>query len=379
MAEGAVPPPQPPALDPAMARLLEEPRPRVAGRLQPRERQIEAVVGLLFLAAAILVAVLADWDRSFPWGTAAVLIVAAALLERVEFDVGQGFVAPIQLVVVPMLFLLPLPAVPLVVALSHLIGRLPDYARRKAHPERVLVVLGDSWHCLGPVLVFLAAGVEEPDWSDWPVYLAALGSQFLLDLLSAMVRGWVGHRISPLLIARILGWVDIVDGLLSPIGLLAAFVATQDRFAFLLVLPLALLLQIFGTERRNRIAHALELSRAALERRRIEEELRTANASLAKCERDQRNAMEINDNVVQRLTVAGYAFDRGMNDYGRDLLGQTLEDARRIITDLLPGTEPGGMRREEAAAIGELEADEEHPLQAPATNGHGADPAPRED
>jgi putative nucleotidyltransferase with HDIG domain len=50
--------------------------------------------------------------------------------------------------------------------------------------------------------------------------------------------------------------------LLTPIGLLAAIVAKDDSFAFLLVLPLATLLRVFARERSARIDQAIELSAA---------------------------------------------------------------------------------------------------------------------
>jgi hypothetical protein len=53
----------------------------------------------------------------------------------------------------------------------------------------------------------------------------------------------------------------MVDLLLSPIGFLAAL-ASEERFAFLLVLPLAALLWVFSRERNAHLKQALELSRA---------------------------------------------------------------------------------------------------------------------
>ncbi len=49
----------------------------------------------------------------------------------------------------------------------------------------------------------------------------------------------------------------------------------------------------------------------------------------------RRKALEINDNVVQGLTVAKYALDAGDYEEARQAIEQTLEAARHIITDLL--------------------------------------------
>lgn len=49
----------------------------------------------------------------------------------------------------------------------------------------------------------------------------------------------------------------------------------------------------------------------------------------------QRQALEINDNVVQGLTVAKYALDAGNTEHAQRAVNQTLISAREIVTDLL--------------------------------------------
>jgi putative nucleotidyltransferase with HDIG domain len=56
--------------------------------------------------------------------------------------------------------------------------------------------------------------------------------------------------------------IIVVDALLSPIGLLAAFAAGGGGWRFLMVLPLAGLLAIFAREREGRIENALALGDA---------------------------------------------------------------------------------------------------------------------
>jgi putative nucleotidyltransferase with HDIG domain len=60
----------------------------------------------------------------------------------------------------------------------------------------------------------------------------------------------------------VLGWVWLVDALLTPLGLLAAIASVDRPYAFLLVLPLALLLSLFARERNERLEQALELGGA---------------------------------------------------------------------------------------------------------------------
>ena len=71
----------------------------------------------------------------------------------------------------------------------------------------------------------------------------------------------------------------------------------------------------------------------------------------------ERQALEINDNIVQGLTVAKYAMTIGAEDHSREAIEDTLRRARAIITDLLgePGTAielgPGDLRRAAPAAV----------------------------
>ena len=71
--------------------------------------------------------------------------------------------------------------------------------------------------------MFVAAGAGDAAWTDWPIYLAALGAQFSFDAGSSTLREWLGLGIPPREQPRLLGWVFLVDLLLTPIGLLAAF------------------------------------------------------------------------------------------------------------------------------------------------------------
>ncbi|MEA2271969.1 MAG: hypothetical protein QOI98_677, partial [Solirubrobacteraceae bacterium] len=63
----------------------------------------------------------------------------------------------------------------------------------------------------------------------------------------------------------------------------------------------------------------------------------------------QRQALEINDNIVQGLTVAKYQLDQGRDDSSREAIEETLRKARGLITDLLGEDEaeltPGDLRR----------------------------------
>jgi HD-GYP domain-containing protein (c-di-GMP phosphodiesterase class II) len=226
------------------------------------EYRAELAVGLPFLLAAIAIAVGLDSGHAFELGPALALVLAYGALSRVRFHAGAGHTVPTQLVFVPMLFVLPAKDVPLCVLAGMVAGNLPDYLRGALHPGRALMLPGDAWHAIGPALVLLVAGLDGPSWGDAPLYLAALVAQFSLDYAVYAARARLALDIPGRDQLRVLGWVWVVDALLAPLGLLAAFATVQRPYAFLLVLPLAALLAIFARERNERIEQALELGGA---------------------------------------------------------------------------------------------------------------------
>ena len=100
---------------------------------------------------------------------------------RAQFEIADGYTVPTELVLVPMLFLLPTPVVPLVVSVSWVLGRLLDYASGSTSVYRAFHVFGDCWHAVGPALVLIVAGAQVFSWDDWPIYVVALLAQFGFD------------------------------------------------------------------------------------------------------------------------------------------------------------------------------------------------------
>jgi putative nucleotidyltransferase with HDIG domain len=227
--------------------------------MEPSELRANALVGLPFVIVVVLLVVVA-LDQPVDAGDVVLFVLAAAVMGRLKFETGAGFTVPTQLIFVPMLFVLPPAIVPLVVAAAIALAAMPEVLARRRHPQRLLVVVCDAWYALGPVLVFLLFDVRSPDWSDWPIYLLALVAQFGCDLLASTVSERLAYGVMPQLQLAVLREIWLVDALLSPIGLLAAFVSDRNHYAFLLVLPLALLLSIFARERRRRIGTTIELS-----------------------------------------------------------------------------------------------------------------------
>jgi putative nucleotidyltransferase with HDIG domain len=246
-----------------MERLFARGRARAVSAPSGRELGVEVGAALAFLAVAFAMALLVDSPRPLEGPTLAVLVGAYVVACRAKFDFADGYTVPTELVLVPMLFLLPTPAVPLVVSLSWGLGRLLDYASGATSVRRALHVFGDCWHAVGPALVLVLAGAQIFSWQDWPIYLLALLSQFAFDLTATAIRLWLIEGSSPRLELRLIAPVYALDAALAPVGLLTAFAAIELGPAVcLLVLPLAGTLAILSRERQTRIDQALELSEA---------------------------------------------------------------------------------------------------------------------
>jgi diguanylate cyclase (GGDEF)-like protein len=236
--------------------LLVEAQSRARTRLSGRERWTSLASGGGFLAAAISTATLLPWQGPFRPATAALLVLALAIASRVEFEIGTGSAVPTQVVLVPMLLLLPAPAVPLCVAGGYVLGGIVDSAKGRRHPQRLAVLLGSCWHAVGPALLLAFFAGPTVEWSRWPLYAAALATQFAFDFVSSAGREWLAFRISPRKLLPFFGSVYAVDALLAPVGLLAALESATMRYAFLLALAPVCLLALLARERRGRIERA---------------------------------------------------------------------------------------------------------------------------
>jgi HD-GYP domain-containing protein (c-di-GMP phosphodiesterase class II) len=251
-----------PALDPDANALIEESRERVQHHLRSRSLWAAVAFGAGFVAAATTLAILVPSNRSPSPLIVGLLVVAYAITSRVRFEVGTGFAFPAQLVLVPMLFVLPLGWVPFAVAAGLLLGGSVEYVTRRTPFDHALTVLPGSWHAVGPVLVLAAVGEDGPRLDHWWIYVAALGAQFLVDALFSGGREVFALGVSPRTLLPYMGWAFLVDAALAPVGLLAALAAEGQAGVLALMLPLLALLGVFARERQVRIDHALELSSA---------------------------------------------------------------------------------------------------------------------
>ncbi len=250
-------------LDPAVEDAIGDLRARRPRGLARPERLSGLLLGGGFLVAAVLIAALFPVSGRAPSAFAVALLVASyALAFRLDFEVGTGFAVPTQVVLVPMLFVVPLGWVPLMVAGGLLLGAAIDYARGAIHFHRVLLSLVSGWYVLGPVLILSVAGEEDPTLAHVPIYLLALAAQLAGDFLSSAAHEWLTLGVRPSAQFRAMSLVWLVDAALASVGLAVAFAAVANEYGFLLALPLMVLLSVFARERKLHIDHALELSAA---------------------------------------------------------------------------------------------------------------------
>jgi HD-GYP domain-containing protein (c-di-GMP phosphodiesterase class II) len=246
-------------LDPDEQRVIAEQRVRRLHRLARREAWSFATFTAGFLAAAVLMATMLPTHRAPGLLAAVVLVVAYAASFRLDFEIGTGSAVPTQLVLVPMLFVLPAGFVPLAVASGIVLGSLDEYVRGRIHPERVLLPVVTAWHSVGPALVLGLVGERGPRLSDWPLYLAALLAQFVFDAAFSAGREWLALGVRPAVQLRAMTSVYAIDAGLAPVGLAVAFASQSSPYGVVLALPLVALLSVFARERKVRIDHELEL------------------------------------------------------------------------------------------------------------------------
>jgi HD-GYP domain-containing protein (c-di-GMP phosphodiesterase class II) len=248
--------------DPAAEALLRAYDERSQRAAAGRERRIEAIAAIGFLVCATALAAIAPWSTRFSLPALAAFAASYLLVSRVTFSASDGTTAPTQIVFLPMLFALPTPLVPLLIAALALTARVLRSRLDGGNIRRSLLGIGDSWYALGPALVLVLAGAQRFDWSHWEVFVAAIGAQLLFDAVCAVVRGWSIDRIAPRTQIRLLAWIYLVDLQLSAVGLLAAAATSERPGLVLLCLPLAGTFALFARERRERLSQTKELSSA---------------------------------------------------------------------------------------------------------------------
>src|SRR5918993_1768199 len=186
-----------------------------------RLRIAEASAAAVFIAVAVALAVFGSSARSLSAAALVVSVVAYLAAQHVRYPVGSAWTAPTQLVFVPMLFVLPTPLVPLIVAACSLADQVPSAIRGQLSVTRALARIADSFYSIGPVLVLMLFDAQVFAWASLPIYLLAFIAQVGCDAGAGLTRTWFAERVPPRDQLPML-WLYVTDGCLSCIGLLVA-------------------------------------------------------------------------------------------------------------------------------------------------------------
>jgi putative nucleotidyltransferase with HDIG domain len=239
--------------------LLADTFERVGSQMSRREVVSEALFAILFV-----VAIAAIWTayppHSFSLGPALACVAVLVAATLVHIDTPFGFTVPTQLAFIPLLFAVPLAVVPIAVAVALVLARLPAVARGEVRASRLLGMACNGWFSLGPVAVFVIAGVN-PDAAGAGLLIGALAAQFAVDFGVSVLRVLI-NRDAPVLSQLGETWVYGFDAALSGVGLLVAKELHSSVAAVLALLPLLGVLAMFARERHERLTGLLELNNA---------------------------------------------------------------------------------------------------------------------
>ena len=124
--------------------LVGEARERRKQSMDARERVVDTVSALLYLALAVAIALIVPNERDTDWLLVICLVVGYAVVSRVRFEYGDLYMSAEELVFVPLLFLAPLNLVPLLAALAAVMATVPEYVRGEWHRDRWITTIPDT-------------------------------------------------------------------------------------------------------------------------------------------------------------------------------------------------------------------------------------------
>jgi HD-GYP domain-containing protein (c-di-GMP phosphodiesterase class II) len=239
--------------------LVENARERATRRLGRIEERVAVAMAVSFLAAAGCVAAFMPAVRPLSPTAAVLAVLAYAIASRVQFEVRNNFAQTTQLVLVPMLLVLPPRDVPLFVAAGYVLGQL----RWRTHPlSHTPIDVANAWYSIGPAVVLSVGAASRPAWTHAPLYAAALAAQLAVDFATTATWSRIAYRVRVGDHLRSMRETALVDVALSPIALGLGLATAGRSWGTLLALPLVGLLHVFAQERQRRLDHALELQSA---------------------------------------------------------------------------------------------------------------------
>jgi signal transduction histidine kinase len=91
---------------------------------------------------------------------------------------------------------------------------------------------------------------------------------------------------------------------------------------------------------------------------RLRSSYQEAASRLAEAQTRQRDALDLNDNVLQHLVIANQAFELGLTDMGTTALKDSLKETQKLVSASLRSSmaeiQPGDLVRKQAAAAAQV-------------------------
>jgi HD-GYP domain-containing protein (c-di-GMP phosphodiesterase class II) len=231
-------------------------------RLTPRELRAELVLLAGLALAVVALFALDPGDRSADPLMIVLVVGLIALAHGARFDLAYAWTAPVELALVPALFLVPAWLVPVTMAAGIVLARVPDVVRGHTDVGRLLLAPGNAWFTVGPAALMIAAGSPAPSEAGLPLLVGMLAAQIGTDFVISTVWHKLAHDVSLGEQLREAAMVYVIDVALAPVGFLAALSIDESPWFVLLLIPLFGVLAVFATERRTRLQQLTELNGA---------------------------------------------------------------------------------------------------------------------
>jgi HD-GYP domain-containing protein (c-di-GMP phosphodiesterase class II) len=189
-------------------------------------------------------------------------IAMIALGHVARFDLPLAWTSPVQLALVPVLFMLPPWLVPLSMAASIVLARVPDVLRGQVVASRLLLAPANAWFTVGPALVLALAGSPSAEEAGILVLVSMLVAQIGTDFAASVLWQQLTCRVPLAAQLRESYMVYAIDAMLFPVGFLGALAIDESPYYVALLTPLFGVLAVFASERRVRLQQLTELNGA---------------------------------------------------------------------------------------------------------------------
>jgi HD-GYP domain-containing protein (c-di-GMP phosphodiesterase class II) len=231
-------------------------------RMPRAEVGAEIVIATALFAAIAALFVLDPHSRDIDLKLFGVCVLMLSLSHAARIDLPNAWTSPVQLALVPTLFMLPAWLVPLALISAILIARAPEVVRGETPAARLLLTPGNAWFTIGPAAVLLAAGSPSADQTGPLLLVAMLVAQIVTDFVPSSVFLLLTRNLS--LREQIDESIHVygIDAALAPVGFLAALSIDESPYYLLLLAPIFGILAVFAGERRTRLTQLTELNGA---------------------------------------------------------------------------------------------------------------------